>query len=237
MTKAVILAGGRGNRLAPYTFVLPKPLMPVGEMPILEILLRRMKMSGVDHFIFCVGYGNELIRAFFGDGSKWEVQIEYSLEDQPLGTAGPLSQLDGLNETFIVANGDLLTDISFDDLLLFHRSHGGQATIGTTHQEVKIDFGVTELDERQCLVDYREKPTFNYLVSMGLCVLDPVVLRYLPRGEYLDLPALMNALRCDGQTVKAYIHQGYWIDIGRVEDYQKILNNLPAIQQRLLADV
>ncbi|MDA2936673.1 sugar phosphate nucleotidyltransferase [Acidobacteria bacterium AH-259-A15] len=235
MTKAVILAGGRGTRLAPYTFVLPKPLMPVGEMPILEILLRRMKISGVDHFIFCVGYGHELIRTFFGDGSRWGVQIDYSLEDEPLGTAGPLSQLDGLKESFLVANGDLLTDISFDDMLLFHRSHGGQATIGTTHQEVKIGFGVMELDEQQRLVDYREKPTFSYLVSIGLYVLDPVVLRYVPCGEYLDLPDLMNALRCDGQTVRAYIHQGYWFDIGRVEDYQKVLDNLSAIQDRLLA--
>ncbi|MBN1995833.1 MAG: NTP transferase domain-containing protein [Anaerolineae bacterium] len=236
MTKAVVLAGGRGTRLTPYTFILPKPLLPVGDLPILEILLRRLKMAGIDNFTFCVGYKHELVRAFFGDGARWDVQIEYSVENEPLGTAGPLSLIAGLDETFLVANGDLLTDISFSDLLAFHKKHQAVATVGAIRQKVKIDLGVIELDDQQQLMKYVEKPSLHYLASIGLYVFEPAVLSYIPRDQFLNLPDLMNSLRRDNQPVRGYIHKGYWLDIGRMADYQQALNDLPDIQQRLLPE-
>jgi NDP-sugar pyrophosphorylase family protein len=219
--KALILAGGRGARLQPYTKVIPKPLMPVGDYPIAEILLRQLKHAGVDHVILAVGHMSGLLQAFFGDGDRLGMRIEYSFEDQPLGTAGPIGAvIDELGEHFIVTNGDLLTTLDFGAMYRDHMASGAAATIGLYRREVKIDFGVVDFTEDCRLERYREKPVFSFEVSMGVNVLRASAVRpYLLPGGYLDIPDLMTQLVADGHIVRGYRSECYWLDIGRVEDY------------------
>ncbi len=217
--KAVLLAGGKGTRLAPYTTILPKPLMPIGEMPILEIIIRQLTAHGVTEIIVCVGHMAAILESFFGKGDKFGVKISYSLEDQPLGTAGPLGLLEGLDDTFFVANGDLLTTISFSEMLSFHRSHGKIATVGLASKDVKIDLGVIEVEPDNAIKAYIEKPTLNYKVSMGIYVFEPGVLKYIRGRGRLDLPDLVLELKHRGEKPMAYDAQCRWLDIGRVDDY------------------
>ncbi len=164
--KAVILAGGRGTRLAPYTTILPKPLMPVGDKPILDIVINQLRYYGYTDITLAVGYLSELLMAYFGDGSRFGVRIQYSHEDQPLGTAGPIALIDNLDEPFLVMNGDLLTTLNFADLMQYHRAGNAAATITTYQRSVKIDLGVIEYDDHKHLARYIEKPTHHYNVSM-----------------------------------------------------------------------
>ncbi|MDA1349196.1 MAG: sugar phosphate nucleotidyltransferase [Chloroflexi bacterium] len=219
--KAVILAGGLGRRLAPYTTILPKPLMPVGDRPILEILLRRLKQHGVVDVTICVGYLRALVEAYFGDGEKLGLQIAYSYEEEPLGTAGPLALIGDVQEPFIVANGDLLTDLDFSDMIVYHRSHGCPVTIALTQRDVCIDYGVVEVDGECNLERYIEKPSYSYYVSMGIYILSPDVLRMIPRNRRYDLPELVQALVNDTQRVKAYMPDCNWLDIGLPDDYER----------------
>ncbi len=220
--KAVILAGGKGARLRPYTTVIPKPLMPVGGYPILEILLRQLKFYGVDEVILAVGYMAQLFQAFFQDGERYGIKISYSFEEQPLGTAGPIGLLmDRLEDDFLILNGDLLTTMNYRHLFDFHCQKGAAATIGLYRREVKIDFGVIEPDDSGLLRRYIEKPTYDFMVSMGVNVLNPQQVRpFISPGKYLDLPDLMLNLRSAGQPVYTYSDPCYWLDIGRMDDYQ-----------------
>ncbi len=220
--KAVILAGGKGTRLRPYTVALPKPLMPVGDMPILEIIVRQLKLNGIDEIILAVGHLAELIMTYFGDGSRFGVKIKYSREREPLGTAGPLSLLrDELKETFLVMNGDILTTLSYRRLVEYHKKSGAIATIALKKRDVYIDFGVVKLNDMSEIVDYIEKPVLNYLVSMGVYVFEPRVLDYIPDGKKFDFPDLVKRLIESGEKVKGYVYDGYWLDIGRPEDYER----------------
>lgn len=230
--KAVILAGGKGTRLKPYTTVLPKPLMPIGNYPILEVILRQLKYYGVDEIFLAVGHMAQLFQSFFNNGEHYGVKIGYSFESQPLGTAGPISQLiDRLDEDFLVMNGDLLTTLNYRHIFDYHLQNKAAATIGLYEREVHIDFGVVDVDTENHLVKYIEKPTYKFKVSMGVNVLNPEIVRpYLAPGKYLDLPDLMMALRNDGQKVLTYNEPCYWLDIGRVDDYQ-IANELFEAQQ------
>jgi len=167
--QTLILAGGKGARLQPYTNVLPKPLMPLGEHPILDIILRQIKQSGTTEVILAVGYLGHLLQAFFGDGSQYGLQITYSIEQEPLGTAGPIGLvLDRLDDDFLVMNGDLLTTLNYRHFFDFHIKMNAAATIGIYSREVKIDFGVIQSDENVFLVDYIEKPAYLFDVSMGI---------------------------------------------------------------------
>jgi len=232
--KAVILAGGKGTRLRPYTTAFPKPLMPVGDKPILEIILRQLKSHGINEIIMAVGHLAELIMTFFGDGSKFGVRIKYSREDEPLGTAGPLSLVkDELTETFLVMNGDILTTLNYSDLIEYHKRSGAIATIALNKRDVYIDFGVVELDEDSNITDYIEKPTLHYLVSMGIYVFEPEVLKYIPNNKKFDFPDLVKKLISAGEKVKGYIYDGYWRDIGRPEDYEKACNEIDKIYDDL----
>jgi NDP-mannose synthase len=217
--RAILLAGGRGTRLAPYTTVLPKPLMPVGDMPILEILLRQLHRAGIRNVTLSVGYLASLLEAYFGDGARFGLAIEYSLEGEPLGTAGPLALLGGIDDTFLVMNGDLLTTLDVRDLVREHRERDAIATLGLFPKEVKIDLGVIETDADGRIVDYIEKPTLNYEVSVGMYAMQPEVLEYVPRGTHLDLPDLIRRLTADGRLVVGHRFAGHWLDIGRHEDY------------------
>jgi len=218
--KAVILAGGRGRRLAPYTAVLPKPLMPIGDIPILEVIMHQLSRAGFDDVTMAVGHLAELLMAYFGDGSKLGVQISYSREEQPLGTAGPLGLLAGLGEPFLVMNGDLLTTIDYRGLWDYHHARASIATVATFRRDVKIDLGVIETNS-DWVTGYIEKPTFHYTVSTGIYVFQPEVLSYIPYGERLDLPDLVLALLAAGRRVAAYPFEGIWLDIGRVDDYER----------------
>ncbi len=220
--KAIILAGGKGARLRPYTTVIPKPLMPVGNYPILEILLRQLCHYGIDEVTLAVGYLAQLFQAFFQDGKRYGLKINYSLEQEPLGTAGPISLLiDQFDDDFLVLNGDLLTTLNFSHLYQFHKQKQAAATIGLYQREVKIDFGVVEPDAEARLTRYIEKPTYSFKVSMGINVLNPHAIRpYLTPGKFLDLPDLMMRLHGDGQPVYTFSEDCFWLDIGRVDDYQ-----------------
>ena len=166
--RAVILAGGKGTRLRPYTVVLPKPLMPIGEYPILEIVLRQLVKAGFNHVTMAVNHQAELIRAFFGDGSKWGVKIDYSLENEPLGTMGPLKLISDLPPNFLIMNGDILTDLNFQIFYDEHVNSKSAFTISAHVRNQKVDYGVLNIDKNGILVSFSEKPSHDYIVSMGI---------------------------------------------------------------------
>jgi len=219
--KAVVLAGGKGARLAPYTYIIPKPMMPIGDKAILEIMLHQMQRAGIDEVILTVGHLAGLMRAFFQDGAHLGVHICYSYEDHPLGTAGPLSLIDGIDETFMVCNGDVLTTLNIRELIDFHKKNQGVATIASHHRQVHIDLGVIESNGDHSIIGYNEKPTIDYLVSMGIYIFEPVVLQYIPKEQYLDFPDLIKILLADKKKVVAYPFDGYWEDLGRADDYEQ----------------
>lgn len=233
--RAIILAGGKGTRLAPYTTVLPKPLMPIGEMPILEIVIRQLARHGFNDLTLAVGYLAELLMAYCGDGSKLGVNIEYSKEEQPLGTAGPLSLIKNLDETFLVMNGDLLTTIDYSEMLKYHRERNALATIACYQRDVKIDLGVIEMDADNWVTNYIEKPTYHYAVSMGIYIFEPAVLELIPQDQRFDLPDLVINLMNKGQRVNVYNFDGYWLDIGRHDDYERAIDEFASHRNDFLA--
>jgi NDP-sugar pyrophosphorylase family protein len=218
---AVVLAGGKGTRLMPYTAVFPKPLMPLGDMPVIELLLRQLQKAGVKRVILAVNHLHHLIRAFCGDGAPFGLDIEYCLEDRPLGTAGPLSLiLDRLGDEFIVANGDLLTNFDIGAMIGGHRASRPAASIAVFERRQKIEFGVIETDEAMRLVGYREKPELCHLVSMGLYMFTrKAVAPHLTPGVALDMPELMQRLMSSGVPVECVKQDCIWLDIGHPADY------------------
>jgi NDP-sugar pyrophosphorylase family protein len=234
--KAIILAGGKGTRLAPYTSILPKPLMPIGDMPILEVMLMQMKRAGVDEAILTVGHLASLLRAYFGDGEQWNLNIRYSYENEPLGTAGPISLVKGLDNTFLVTNGDVLTTLDLKELVEFHKREGGIATIAVHKRQVRIDLGVVLSNDDHTITGYIEKPAYDYTVSMGIYVFEPDVLDYIPPGQYLDFPDLVLKLIAAGQKVMSYPFDGYWMDLGRPDDYEKANEDFRNMKQQFLPE-
>lgn len=223
-TRAVVLAGGRGTRLAPYTSVLPKPLMPIGERAILEIVVEQLEAHGVSDIVFCVGYLSHLIRTVFDNRANGHVNISYAHEQKPLGTAGPLRLVDGLNETFIVMNGDVLTTLDYRDLVRHHREAGNAVTIATRERTIKIDYGVLHVENETTpkrIVSFDEKPEVRSTVSMGVYVFEPWVLDYVPPDQHHDVPELMQTLLIQGVSVGAYAFDGPWFDIGHEGDYAR----------------
>lgn len=221
-TTAVILAGGAGTRLRPFTFVLPKPLMPVDDLPVIDILLRRLRRSGIRKAIITLGHLGVLVRAVCGDGSAWDMEISYSDESQPLGTIGPLHLIkDRLTRTFVVTNGDVITDLDLGALVEHHRSHGGLVTVACYRKRVKIDLGVMDRDDHGLIAAFREKPEQAFWVSMGTYVFEPGILEFVPEGRPFGFDDLMHTLLSRGVPINTFAHEGYWLDIGRVEDYQR----------------
>mgnify|MGYP001817298792 FL=1 len=196
--------------------------MPIQDKPILEIVIERLRQAGIREIIIGTGHLAELLQAFFGDGRKFGVNITYSREDEPLGTAGPLNLVrEQLTETFLVMNGDILTDIDYPDLIDFHTKEGSIVTVALSQRDVDIDFGVVTLDAENRLLEWREKPVVEYLVSTGIYLFEPEALEALPAAGFFNLPDLIVRLAGDGKQVKGYRHHGYWLDIGRAEDYAK----------------
>jgi NDP-sugar pyrophosphorylase family protein len=234
--KAVVLAGGKGTRLAPYTKILPKPLMPIGDMPILEILLRQIKTSGINEVILAVGHLAGLLRAFFRDGDHLGLRIRYSYEEKPLGTAGPLSKIKGLDENFLVTNGDVLTTLDIRSMIEAHQRSGAAATIATHTRKVNVDLGVIQFNGKNEIVGYLEKPTYEYQVSMGIYVFEPRVLNYIPYDQYLDFPDLVLRLIGSGERVLGYPFDGYWQDLGRPDDYEQAISEFETLKPIILGE-
>ncbi len=234
--KAVVLAGGKGTRLSPYTKILPKPLLPIGDMPILEVMLKQMKRAGITDVVLTVGHLANLLRTFFMDGQRWGLNISYSYEEKPLGTAGPLSLISGLDSTFLVTNGDVLTTLDFCELIAFHKAQGGIATIAVHKRRVKIDLGVVQSDGDNRIIGYIEKPTYDYTVSMGIYVFEPQILKFIPFNMYLDFPELVLRLIAAGEKVIGYPFDGYWKDLGRPDDYAQAAEDFSVMQEYFLPE-
>ncbi len=220
---AVILAGGKGTRLKPYTTFVPKPLMPIGDLPIIEVVLKQLYGAGVRTVTMAVGHLAQLIQAFVGDGSRYGLKIDYSLEETPLGTAGPLALLrDRLSEceAFFTLNGDILTTLNYEKALAFHRQRGATATICVNQRDAPIEFGVVKTNDQGLLEGYDEKPVLKVEVSMGINIFSPKALEFISQGQFLNIPDLMLSLRAKGEPVYCFRDPCYWLDIGRVEDYQ-----------------
>jgi NDP-sugar pyrophosphorylase family protein len=235
--RAVILAGGKGSRLGPLTTVLPKPLMPLGERAILEVVIRQLAASGFTDVVLAVGHLAHLIRAVIGDGSSFGVSVHYHEEQTPAGTAGPLAEIDGLEETFLMMNGDVLTTLDYGALFEAHRASGNALTIATHRRVVETDYGIVHLDapagETSRIVAYEEKPQLHYTVSMGVYVIEPSCRRYVPPDRRFDFPDLVLTLLAAGEPVGAYTYDGYWLDIGRPDDYEQALSDYPELLPEL----
>jgi NDP-sugar pyrophosphorylase family protein len=233
MEDVVVLAGGTGTRLRPYTTVLPKPLMPVGDMPVLEILLRRLAAAGFERVNLAVGHLAELIEAYCGDGRRFGVELVYWREDDPLGTAGPIARMDLEGERVLVMNGDLLTTLDFAPLLEEHESSGAAATIAVLSRDVPIDFGVVHL-QSDTVASFEEKPVLSYNVSMGVYVFEQRVVELIPDGQRYDFPDLLQAVLEREWAVHAYRSSDFWLDIGRPEDYELAVEKFADLRDELL---
>jgi NDP-sugar pyrophosphorylase family protein len=235
--RAIILAGGAGMRLRPYTTVLPKPLMPVGDRPVLDVVVRQLAHHEFERITIVTGHLAELIEAFFGDGERYGVPIDYFREDEPLGTVGALALIDGLDEAFLVMNGDILTTIDYNTLLRGHSANDAVATIATTHRNVEVSLGVLRFEDDgdpTRLTGYDEKPTLSYEASMGVYCFSPAAVRHITAGERLDFPDLILRLIDAGEVVRADRTTEYWLDIGRQEDYERAADEFEQLRDRLL---
>jgi NDP-sugar pyrophosphorylase family protein len=233
--RAVILAGGRGSRLKPFTVVIPKPLVPIGELPVLEILIRQLKAQGFDWITLSVGYLSTLIEAYCGDGSRWDVRLDYVREDEPLGTAGFLGLLDDLTEDrLLVVNGDTLTDL---DMAQVYREHDPDdaATICANRRTATIEFGVLDADDSGRLRTYTEKPTMSYEVSMGVNVLSASAIdAFVEPRVPLEMPDLLRRIQAADGIVRVRHTEAYWLDLGRMSDLETAVETFAADPSRFL---
>jgi NDP-sugar pyrophosphorylase family protein len=208
--------------------------MPIGEMPILEVLIKQMKRHGITDITLTVGHLSHLLQSYFQDGSKYGVNIHYSHEEEPLGTAGPLSLIEGLDDTFLVLNGDVLTTLDLGELIHFHHKQAACATIAMHEREVKIDLGVIRLNGGLEVEGYIEKPSLDYRVSMGIYIFEPKVLDYIPKAEYLDFPDLVLKLIEQRERVMGFPYEGYWQDLGRADDYEQAREDFERLKPEIL---
>jgi NDP-sugar pyrophosphorylase family protein len=233
MSDVVVLAGGTGTRLRPYTTVLPKPLMPVGEMPVLEILLRRLAAAGFVRINLAVGYLAELIEAYFRDGERFGVELVYWRETQPLGTAGPIAEMGLTEDRVLVMNGDLLTTLDFAPFMEGHVGSGAAASLAVRSREVPIDFGVVHVDGAS-VASFQEKPVITYDVSMGVYAFEQRVVELIPHGVKYDFPDLLNEVLERGWSVHAHRSTDFWLDIGRIDDYELAHERFNELRAELL---
>jgi NDP-sugar pyrophosphorylase family protein len=229
---AVILAGGKGTRLKPFTMAIPKPLLPLGDVPILEIVLHQLARAGTERVVLTLGHMSHLFMACIGDGERFGLAIEYCREDTPLGTAGSLRLVKDPAEHMIVMNGDLLTTLDYRALMSWHVARRSAATISVHRRTSYVDYGVVEVSSGGTLDKYIEKPSLPYLVSMGVNVVSRRCLDLIPEGIRFDMPQLMLAAKESGQTVSCFESDCYWQDIGRFDDYQQASADFAADQSR-----
>jgi NDP-sugar pyrophosphorylase family protein len=235
---AVILAGGKGTRLRPYTTSIPKPLVPIGdECAILEIVLRQLVRDGFQRITIAIGHLGELIRAYVGGGEQWGLDVDYALENKPLSTMGPVvAILDRLPEQFLILNGDILTDLSYSALLEAHIASDAQLTIATYRRQVEVDFGVLSVEAGK-VVGFVEKPRLDYEVSMGVYAASRSALAAYPPGEPLGFDRLVLDMLANGRNPASYPFDGYWLDIGRPEDYDRANSEFARLRPMLLRDL
>ena len=231
--RAVILAGGRGTRLRPYTAVIPKPLMPIDDEPILKVVISQLKNAGFNHVTLAVGYMADMIKTYFGNGEKFDLRIDYSHEREPLGTIGALSLIEDLPEDFLVMNGDILTDLDFVGFLDHHRRQGARATISTFCKKVKIEYGLIESNGDNLVTGYTEKPDMDAEVSMGIYAFNASIVKYVEKECYLDFPDLVKMLIAKDEKIVKYPFAGYWMDIGNHTDYEKASEDFAAMKSKL----
>jgi NDP-mannose synthase len=234
---AVVLAGGEGRRLRPYTTVIPKPLMPVGDRPVLDVVLRQLARAGFERVTIATGYLAELIEAFCGDGRVYGLRIDYHREREPLGTVGALALIEDLAEPFLVMNGDVLTDMDYGRMLDEHVASGAAATIATAKRTIEVTLGVMRFGDAQDggrVTDYIEKPTLSYEASMGVYAFHPRVIDHIEPGVRLDFPDLMLRMLAAGEPVRGHRPRAYWLDLGRHEDYEQAMAEFERMRDRLL---
>lgn len=232
--RAIILAGGKGARLRPYTVVLPKPLMPVGDYPVLEIIIRQLSFYGFDQITLTVNHQAEIIKAFFGDGSKWNIRIDYSFEDRPLSTMGPLKLIHDLPDNFLIMNGDVLTDLDFNAFYHFHKENKRIFSISGYNRTDVSEYGVLKLGEGNLLNGFIEKPRYDYTVSMGIYMAKKEILNYIPANVPFGFDNLMIDLLAKQEDVIIQRHEGYWLDIGRPDDYARAVDDLEQLKDKLM---
>ena len=232
--RAIVLAGGVGTRLRPYTVVLPKPLMPIGDYPILEVIVRQLVHQGFTQITLAVNHQAEILRAFFGDGKKWGVRIDYSLETKPMSTVAPLSLISDLPENFLLMNGDLLTDFDLSSFLERHVDCGRLFTIAAARRLQLIDYGVLNIDSSHRLTGFSEKPQMEYLVSMGVYAVNRRILQFVPPDSKYGFDDLMKDLLSKDEPVTVEPYEGYWLDIGRPDDYARAVEEFEQRRQRFL---
>jgi NDP-sugar pyrophosphorylase family protein len=234
--QAIILAGGKGTRLKPYTITIPKPLVPIGDNPILEIVIKQLKVNGFDRITLALGHQAELLKAYFQDGKRYGVKIDYSLEDIPLGTAGPLKLVKDLDENFLVLNSDDLTDLDYIDFFNFHTKNKALISIGMYSKEIQIDLGIIETNKDRTVQNYIEKPKHQFNVSMGIYAFNREAIKYIPENQRFDFPDLIRALLKNNKKVVSYHHEGFWLDIGRPEDYEKANEEIGELKPKIFGE-
>jgi NDP-sugar pyrophosphorylase family protein len=235
--QALILAGGQGTRLRPYTTLIPKALVPLGDIPVLELVLRQLKYYGFNEITLSVGHLAALLQAYFGDGRKWGVEINYLLEEKALGTAGPIAMLEDLPEDFLVMNADIVSDINYGELFEYHKRQKSVATVSVYQRVTQIEFGVLDIDPKtQRIGSFVEKPKLEHTVSIGVNVFNKRVKELIPENEFFGFDHLVKALLQENATVHAYPFSGYWLDIGRVDDYETAVNDFNSRRSVLLPD-
>jgi len=232
--RAVILVGGKGTRLKPYTMVLPKPLMPIGEFPILEVVVRQLARHGFKHLTMAVNHQAELVKAFFGSGKKWKIKIDYSLEKNPLSTIGPLTLIKNLPSNFLVMNGDILTDLNFKNFYDFHSKEKNLFTISSYTRTHLIDYGLLKTDKNGELSEFEEKPKNKYEVSMGIYMCSREIIKMIPQNKPYGFDNLMHSLLRKNKKVDVKEFKGLWLDIGRQDDYEKAIIIFKKMKSRFL---
>jgi NDP-mannose synthase len=223
--QAVILAGGKGTRLKPYTTVLPKPLMPIGDCPILEVVVRQLKKNGFNKITMAVGHQHDLFIAFFGNGEKWDISIDYYVEKEPLGTAAPIRHIKNLDETFLMMNGDILTDLNFRDLFDLHIKKQADLTVAAHKRTQNVNYGILEYTSDGMLTKFLEKPSYKFNVSMGIYILSHKIISLIPDQGYFDFPDLVQNLLIEKRKIYCFPYKGYWMDIGRPDDYEQAIDD------------
>jgi NDP-mannose synthase len=234
--EAVVLAGGKGARLSPFTYVLPKPLLPLGQRPILDIVLTQLARAGCIKATLAIGHLGHYIEVYCGDGSRWGLEIDYFREEEPLGTVGAVAQIPRPDAPFVMMNGDVVSDVSIAELVEAHRSSGAELTIGSFRRTERDELGVIDTDGDGRVTGYREKPEHEYLVSMGIYVVTPAVIEVIPSGRRMDFPELVQELIGRERPVRVHVHSEFWLDLGRTDDFMRANEEAGEIFERLGID-
>lgn len=232
--RAILLAGGLGTRLKPYTTLVPKPLVPIGgEVSILEIVIRQLVRDGFTHATIALGHLADLMMAFLGDGSRWGIKIDFATEREPLGTIGPLTLIPDLPEHFLVMNGDVLTDFDYGAFYRAHVARGNTVSVASFKRDTKIDFGVLRYDGEGKLTHFEEKPVYDFDVSMGIYCISRRAIETLPRGKKYGFDQLMVDGLAAGSDIRIAPYDGLWLDIGRPDDYDYVNENYATLKPKL----